>query len=123
MKYKTQIIAYARDGNLIAVGQTVTASDFITKGSRNATKALDTGRVPRLESNGFLSLEFLNQFDGTITYNEMGDIATMVDTRSNPDITYTFNYTGEVLTSITDGTNTWTITWSDEKITSIIQTP
>lgn len=101
----------------------ILASDFISIAERNATKTNDVGRVPKLESNGFIDKKFINEFIGTITYNDAGDIETMVDTRSNPDITYTFNYTGDFLTSITDGTNTWTITWSDDRISSITQTP
>lgn len=123
MKKLNQIKIYARDGNLIDVGETITSTDFINVAERDATPANDAGRVPKLESNGFLSKYFLNEFDGTITYNEAGDVATMVDTRSNPDITYTFNYAeiGGQLNTITDGTRTWTITWSDDKIISVIQ--
>jgi hypothetical protein len=107
---------------MIAPDQDILANDFIYKSERQATKADDEGRVPKLEENGYLAHAFLNFPIGDVTYNENGDMATFVDTRSTPNITYTVTYAGDLPTSITDGTTTWTITWSDDRIISISQT-
>lgn len=98
----------------------ILTTDFIYRSERNATKTNDAGRVPKLESYGFLSLDFLNVGKGTVTYNSEGRIATYVDTRSST--TYTFTWSGAFLNSVTDGTNTWTLTWADDRITSITST-
>ena len=47
----------------------ILTTDFIYRSERNATKTNDAGRVPKLESYGFLSLDFLNVGKGTVTYN------------------------------------------------------
>lgn len=107
---------------MIAPDQDILASDFIKKSERQTTRSDDTGRVPKLEENGFLSPHFLNFPIGNVTYNENGDVATFVDTRTTPNITYTVSYSGDLPTSITDGTTTWTITWQDDRIISISQT-
>lgn len=106
----------------IQQGQNANATDFIAQSERAATKTDDAYRVPKLEEHGFLSELFINAGKATVTYNQNGQIATYVDTRSTPNVTYTFSYSGDFLTSVTDGTNTWTITWSDDKITSITAT-
>lgn len=59
----------------------------------------------------------------TITYNGDGKIATIVDTDTTPDVTYTFTWNGDLLSSITDGTNTWTFGYdSQEQLTSVTRT-
>lgn len=59
----------------------------------------------------------------TFTYDSEGRIATIVDTLNTPNITYTLSYdVDDNLTSVTDGTNTWTVTRADDgTITSIVQ--
>lgn len=106
---------------MITPDQDARADDFIYESERNATPANDEGRVPKLEENGKLSPLFLSTLD-TFTYNEDGEIATAKDTSRTPDVTYTFAYLGDFLSTITDGTNTWTLTWSDDKLVSIIKT-
>ena len=59
----------------------------------------------------------------TITYNADGKIATITDTDTTPDAVYTFTWNGDLLASITDGTNTWTFAYdAQEQLTSITRT-
>jgi len=61
--------------------------------------------------------------NGTITYNDDGSVATVVD--SNTSVTYTFAYDAATgyLTSVTDGTSTWTFTYNGAgQITAVAKT-
>lgn len=104
----------------IADGQDIVASDFIYETNLNATPLNDKGKVPKLESNAHLSPAVLGHGPGTVTYNEAGQVATFVAT-GTPDVTYTFTYNGDFLATVSDGSNTWTFTWTDDRITSIAQ--
>ncbi len=57
------------------------------------------------------------------TYDSEGRIATIVDTLNTPNITYTLAYdVDDTVTSVTDGTNTWTVNRAEDgTITSIVQ--
>jgi YD repeat-containing protein len=59
----------------------------------------------------------------TVTYNENGTVATIVD--DDTATTYTFAYDTEGrISTITDGTNTWTYTYDGlDRITNVTKTP
>lgn len=104
----------------IADGSDIVASDFIYEAGLDATPNNDKGKVPKLESNAHISPAVLGTGPGSITYNEAGQVATYVAT-GTPNVTYTFTYLGDFLSTVSDGSNTWTFTWTDDQITSIAQ--
>jgi hypothetical protein len=53
----------------ITAGQDAVASDFINNAQRNGTKANDAGRVPKLESDGYLHFDFLKDIKSKLTVN------------------------------------------------------
>jgi hypothetical protein len=59
MKKYTKIKQYLFDGHLIDVGETVDSADFINSATKNPTPALNADKVPKLESDGKLSTDFL----------------------------------------------------------------
>ena len=60
----------------------------------------------------------------TFTYDSAGQVATIVDNDTTPATTYTFTWSNGLVTSITDGTNTWTITYNtSNQVTAVSKTP
>lgn len=104
----------------IADGNDIVASDFIYEADLNATPLNDKGKVAKLQSNAHISPAVLGTGPGTVTYNEAGQVATYVAT-GTPNVTYTYTYEGDFLATVSDGSNTWTVTWTDDRITSITQ--
>lgn len=104
----------------IADGEDIIASDFIYETNLSATPLDDKGKVAKLESNAHISPALLGVGPGSITYNEAGQVATYVAT-GTPNVTYTFTYLGDYLATVSDGSNTWTFTWTEDRITSIAQ--
>lgn len=49
----------------ITAGEDILAADFIDESARNATPSNDSGRVPKLESSGFLARNWLSNGDGS----------------------------------------------------------
>lgn len=56
---------HSRNGHLIAVGNTVSASDFLTKSTASTTPSSNSGKVAKAESDGFIDPNFIyNGFGG-----------------------------------------------------------
>jgi len=51
----------------ITAGNDILASDFINESERNATKTNDVGRVPKLESDGYLQPSFIRDVSARVT--------------------------------------------------------
>ena len=62
----TELKIYSQNGQLIDVGETVSASDFINASERDGTPANDEGKVAKLESNAKIHPAFIETgFGGT----------------------------------------------------------
>ena len=59
----------------IEIGQDAKPSDFISESERQATKADDEGRVPKLEADGFLSRSFLRDTSVRLTLSGNAQLA------------------------------------------------
>ena len=60
----------------LLTGNQIVQGDFITESQRNATKANDTGRVPKLESDGHLNALFLKFTKALTTYQPINGATT-----------------------------------------------
>lgn len=65
----------------IQADSTILETDFIQKADRNATKSNDAGRVPQLESDGYLDPEFLKDVSARLRLS--GDYSYPADEANN----------------------------------------
>ncbi len=80
---------------MITSGQTGVASDFITKAEQNATRSNDSGKVPQLETDGFLDTSFTKESFLAPIFEPLNGATTPVPVIMGPN--------GDVVTSDADG--------------------
>jgi hypothetical protein len=83
----------------ITPGQQGDANDFITKAERNATKTNDSGKVPQLESDGYLDPDFIKQVGPIVRVyttlpTSVGSSTTQFDITNPSGTTFRYTYDG-----------------------------